>query len=41
MAMIAHPHIRLDPEDIAWIDGATVKVIEVTLDASACFLSAE
>jgi hypothetical protein len=32
MAMIAHPHIRLDARGVAWIDDTNVKVIEVVLD---------
>jgi hypothetical protein len=35
MSMIAHPHIRLDEQGIAWIDDANVKVIEVVLDRLA------
>ena len=35
MAMIAHPHIRLDQQGVAWIDDANVKVIEVVLDRLA------
>src|SRR5262245_2998126 len=35
MAMITHPHIRLDDRGVAWIDGASVKVIEVVLDRLA------
>lgn len=35
MAMIAHPHIRLDARGVAWIDDANVKVIEVVLDRLA------
>jgi len=35
MAMIAHPHIRLDEQDVAWIDDTNVKVIEVVLDRLA------
>ncbi len=35
MSMIAHPHIRLDAQGVAWIDDANVKVIEVVLDRLA------
>ena len=35
MSMIAHPHIRLDDQGVAWIDDANVKVIEVVLDRLA------
>ena len=35
MAMIAHPHIRLDQQGVAWIDDANVKVIELVLDRLA------
>lgn len=35
MAMIAHPHIRLDARGVARIDDANVKVIEVVLDRLA------
>src|SRR3990172_8587789 len=35
MAMIAHPHIRLDARGVAWIDDVNVKVIEVVLDRLA------
>ena len=33
--MIAHPHIRLDEQGVAWIDDANIKVIEVVLDRLA------
>ncbi len=35
MPMTAHPHIRLDNQGVAWIDGTNVKVIEVVLDRLA------
>ena len=35
MAMIAHPHIRLDAQGVAWIDDTNVKVTEVVLDRLA------
>jgi uncharacterized protein (DUF433 family) len=35
LAMIAHPHIRLDARGVAWIDDVNVKVIEVVLDRLA------
>jgi uncharacterized protein (DUF433 family) len=35
MAMIAHPHIRLDDRGVAWIDDTNVKVIEVVVDRLA------
>ena len=35
MAMIAHPHIKLDEQGVAWIDDANVKVIEVVVDRLA------
>ena len=35
MSMIAHPHIRLDEQGVAWIDDANVKVIEVVQDRLA------
>ena len=35
MAMIAHPHIKLDEQGVAWIDDANVKVIEVVMDRLA------
>ena len=35
MAMISHPHIRLDERGVAWVDDANVKVIEVVLDRLA------
>ena len=33
--MIAHPHIKLDEQGVAWIDDANVKVIEVVVDRLA------
>src|SRR3989304_1294585 len=35
MTTIGHPHVRLDPGGVAWIDDANVKVIEVVLDRLA------
>ena len=35
MSVIAHPHIRLDEQGVAWIDDTNVKVIEVVLDRLA------
>ena len=35
MAMISHPHIRLDAQGVAWIDDTNIKVIEVVLDRLA------
>jgi uncharacterized protein (DUF433 family) len=35
MSTIAHPHINLDANGVAWIDDANVKVIEVVLDRLA------
>ena len=35
MAMLAHPHIKLDEQGVAWIDDANVKVIEVVVDRLA------
>ena len=35
MSMIAHIHIRLDAQGVAWIDDANVKVIAVVLDRLA------
>jgi len=35
MAIIAHPHIRLDARGVAWFDDVNVKVIEVVLDRLA------
>jgi uncharacterized protein (DUF433 family) len=35
MSTIAHPHIKLDAQGVAWIDDANVKVIEVVLDRLA------
>jgi uncharacterized protein (DUF433 family) len=35
MAMIVHPHIKLDEQGAAWIDDANVKVVEVVLDRLA------
>ena len=35
MAMIAHPHIKLDERGVAWIDDSNVKVIEVVVDRLA------
>lgn len=35
MAMLAHPHIKLDERGVAWIDDANVKVVEVVVDRLA------
>ena len=35
MSMIAHPHIKLDEQGVAWIDDTNTKVIEVVLDRLA------
>jgi uncharacterized protein (DUF433 family) len=35
MAMLSHPHIRLDAQGVAWIDDTNVKVVEVVLDRLA------
>ncbi len=40
MALIAHSHITLDEQGVAWIDDANVKVIETTRRA-ACFRDAD